>query len=120
MKKIVFKIARAADWEIALAQGHWRGSADDLRDGYIHLSSAGQLRGTLEKHFRGESDLVLIAFEELALAPALKWESSRGGELFPHLYGTLPTSLKLWEQALVPGPHGIPILENGLDVERSL
>jgi uncharacterized protein (DUF952 family) len=111
MKKIVFKIARATEWDAALTQQYFHGSADDLRDGFIHLSSAAQLRGTLQKHFRGESDLVLIAFEEAALASALKWESSRGGDVFPHLYGALPVDLMLWQRALLTGPDGVPLID---------
>jgi len=112
MKQIIFKIAKAAEWRDAVAKGHYSGSMDDVRDGFIHLSSQSQLRGTLEKHFRGELDLVLIAFEELQLGPELKWEASRGGDLFPHLYGNLPASKAIWERDLTLGADGVPIIED--------
>src|SRR5690348_12039266 len=92
MEKIVFKIATVADWAEATEIGHYRGSQDDRRDGFIHLSNQHQLAGTLEKHFKDKGDLVLIAFEASSLGPELKWEQSRGGELFPHFYGDLSAS----------------------------
>jgi uncharacterized protein (DUF952 family) len=74
--------------------GAFRGTPDDARDGFIHLSAAHQLAGTLAKHYTGRTDLMLVALDQAALealpgAP-LRWEASRGGDLFPHLYGTLP------------------------------
>jgi len=86
----VYKIFRAGEWRDALAAGAFSGSADDGRDGFIHLSAAHQLAGTLARHFSGESGLVLAAFPAARLEPALRWETSRGGALFPHLYGVLP------------------------------
>jgi uncharacterized protein (DUF952 family) len=85
----IYKICPAAAWRDALRAGAYRGSADDRRDGFIHFSAASQVAGTLAKHFAGQSGLLLIAVDEDALGPALKWEPSRGGELFPHLYGDL-------------------------------
>ena len=111
MTKIVYKIAKAADWRRATSSGRFAGSADDIRDGFIHLSAQHQLRGTLEKYFSGESDLVLIAIEGAALGPLLKWEVSRGGDLFPHLYGELPISKTLWQRALRVEKNGIPRLD---------
>jgi uncharacterized protein (DUF952 family) len=108
MAKIVYKIAAAAEWQRALKTGRYSGSADDVRDGFVHLSARHQLRGTLEKHFRNKRDLLLIAFEESRLGPALRWEHSRGGDLFPHLYADLPTSQTLWQQPLRNGADGIP------------
>jgi uncharacterized protein (DUF952 family) len=107
MQKFVYKIATADAWRAATLVGYFAGSADDLRDGYVHLSARHQLRSTLEKHFRGEHDLVLIAYETDALGPALRWETSRGGDLFPHLYGHLPVSQSLWQRPLTPGSDGI-------------
>jgi uncharacterized protein (DUF952 family) len=112
MKQIIYKVANAADWHKATAIGHFSGSSDDLRDGFIHLSSKTQLKGTLEKHFRGQTDLLLIAFEEDAIKPGLKWETSRGGDLFPHLYGKLPTSKALWERSLTLAADGVPVLQD--------
>jgi uncharacterized protein (DUF952 family) len=110
MKQVIFKIAKAAEWRDATAKGYYSGSLDDVRDGFIHLSSKSQLPGTLEKHFRGETDLLLIAFEEDRLGPELKWETSRGGQLFPHLYGRLPVSAALWEQQLASDDQGVPMI----------
>lgn len=112
MRQIVYKIATVLDWRQAETSGHYNGSADDVRDGFIHLSSQSQLAGTLEKHFKGKTDLVLVAFEEDKLAPHLKREPSRGGELFPHYYGRLAVSDALWTRPLATGPAGFPIIRN--------
>lgn len=89
MKARVYKICGRTEWQAACAQGTYAGSTDDARDGFIHLSTAEQLAGTLEKHFAGQDDLLLIAFDTRTLEPALKWEPSRGGALFPHAYAPL-------------------------------
>ncbi len=111
MKKIVFKIATAIDWAEATKAGQYRGSEDDRRDGFIHLSEQHQLAGTLEKHFKGNGDLVLIAFKASDLGPELKWEQSRGGELFPHLYCDLLPSHAVWQRPLRRDSDGVPQLE---------
>ena len=85
----VFKVATRAAWEDACRRGAFAGSADDRRDGFIHLSVEHQLAGTLARHFRGARDLVLVEFDAAALGSALRWEPSRGGDLFPHLYAEL-------------------------------
>ena len=95
----VYKICRMEDWSLAKSAGSYRGSADDLRDGFIHLSAANQVEGTLDRHVAGQTGLVLIAFEDSAL-DGLKWEPSRGGALFPHVYGTLPAAKALWVKDL--------------------
>ncbi len=92
---IVYKICRATEWDAAVRAGIYRGSPADLRDGFIHFSTVGQLAATAAKHFSGQSDLVLIAIDAQALGPALKWEPSRGGALFPHLYADLRVSAAL-------------------------
>ena len=89
----VYKVVPEPMWMSSCEKGIFEGSLDDRRDGFIHLSSAPQLLGTLNKYFRGQSDLVLIAFERNTLAQNLRWEVSRNGELFPHYYGALPTNL---------------------------
>jgi uncharacterized protein (DUF952 family) len=86
---LIYKICTAAEWRDAERAGVYRGSAVDRRDGFIHFSTAEQATGTAAKHFAGQRDLVLIAVEADALGDQLKWEPSRGGALFPHLYGTL-------------------------------
>jgi uncharacterized protein (DUF952 family) len=95
LDELVFKIAPRAAWEAALREGSYRGSADDQRDGFIHLSTRAQVGKTLLRHFAGQHDLLLISFRAQALGPALRFEASRDGLLFPHLYGELPTSLAL-------------------------
>lgn len=104
----VFKVMPSSLWNAACATGFFTGSADDVRDGFIHLSNADQLPGTLAKYFRDQTDLTLIGFNSAALGNALKWEASRGGALFPHYYGALPVSLALWQKPLALGPDGIP------------
>jgi uncharacterized protein (DUF952 family) len=87
--RTIYKICPASAWREAERQGIFRGSADDLRDGFIHFSTAPQVVGTARKHFAGQTGLFLIAIDTDALGDALRWEVSRGGELFPHLYGDL-------------------------------
>lgn len=111
---IVYKICARAAWEEACRTGAFAGSADDERDGFIHLSAPHQLAGTAAKHFRGLADLVLVAFEAERLGPKLVWEPSRGGDLFPHLYADLPTSAALWVRPLTLGPEGVPVLPEDL------
>ena len=88
----LYKICPAALWREAERAGAFRGSAVDLRDGFIHFSTAAQVAETAAKHFAGQSDLLLIGVDSAPLGAALKWEPSRGGALFPHLYGDRSTS----------------------------
>jgi len=85
----IYKICTALEWRAAERAGAYRGSAVDRRDGFIHFSAAGQAAETAARHFAGQHDLVLVAVDADALGDALKWEPSRGGALFPHLYGEL-------------------------------
>ena len=94
MTETVYKILGEADLRGNCGASGWAGSADDLRDGFVHLSAADQVTGTLEKHFAGRTDLLLAAFDTQELGPALKWEASRGGALFPHLYTSRPLPLQ--------------------------
>lgn len=103
----VFKIVPVSLWYAAQAEGFFAGSPDDVRDGFIHLSTADQIEGTLAKHFRNQDDLIVVAFDSAQLA-SLKWEASRGGALFPHVYGALPVKLALWQRPLTLGADGIP------------
>ncbi len=89
---LIYKIATRAQWQAAEASGTFTGAPVDVADGYIHFSTAAQLPDTLAKHFAGQRDLLLIAVEADALGPALRWEVSRGGDHFPHLYAPLPVS----------------------------
>ncbi|WP_456776927.1 DUF952 domain-containing protein [Bradyrhizobium sp. USDA 4369] len=85
----IYKICSASAWREAERQGVYRGSADDLRDGFIHFSTAAQVPETARKHFFGQNALFLVEVEADALGAALRWERSRNDELFPHLYGEL-------------------------------
>ncbi len=102
----IYKICAATHWQAAQHDGVLRGSADDLRDGYIHLSAAGQVAETLAKHFAGQADLMLIEVDAKALEPALRWEASRGGALFPHLFGELSLNAVRWAKPLPLGGDG--------------
>jgi len=102
----IYKICNAALWRAAEAAGAFRGAGIDLRDGYIHFSSAAQVRETAAKHFAGAADLVLIAVDAGRLGGALKWEPAREGALFPHLYGELRLDRVLWVRPLPLGPDG--------------
>lgn len=84
----IYKILSRAEWEAARAIGRFEGSAVDARDGYIHFSTAAQAQETARRHFRGQEGLVVLEVETDDLGD-LRWEPSRGGELFPHLYGVL-------------------------------
>jgi uncharacterized protein (DUF952 family) len=109
----IYKICPASAWREAERQGVFRGSADDRRDGFIHFSAASQVAGTVAKHFAGQTGLFLIAIDAEALGEALKWEPSRGAELFPHLYGELDIGavIRILDlRARSDGSHAIPEL----------
>ena len=99
---VIYKIFRAAELADFLEQGLSAGAPIDLADGYVHMSTAEQLEGTLSKHFAGETDLSLLAIEADNLGEALKWEVSRGDALFPHLYRDLLAEDVLWQKPLEP------------------
>lgn len=92
MERFIYKVCERSAWEKAVEMGHFVGSSDDVRDGYVHLSTADQLVGTLSKHFAGQTDLVLITFPTDSLAAALRWEPTTSGRIYPHFYGPLPTA----------------------------
>jgi len=96
----IYKICERTAWQEAESAGLYRGSALDIRDGFIHFSTAAQAGETAAKHFAGQTDLMLIAVDGDALGAALKWETSRGGDLFPHLYATLPLAAVRWARPL--------------------
>ncbi len=107
---LLYKIMSKQEWEKAQAQGIYKGSEVDQRDGFIHLSAAQQVRATAQKHFFGKVDLVLISVREESLGPSLKWETSRGGDLFPHIYGALKLDAisEATPLPLVNGVHQFP------------
>ncbi|MCG6857531.1 MAG: DUF952 domain-containing protein [Salaquimonas sp.] len=89
MNRFIYKIATRDEWQAAEQAGRFDGAPVDLKDGFIHFSTAGQVRETAARHFGGQGDLVLVEIEAQALGEALKYEASRGGALFPHLYARL-------------------------------
>jgi uncharacterized protein (DUF952 family) len=106
MEKLIYTLVRAADWRAAEQAGAYHGSADDRRDGFLHFSTAAQLRASAAKHRAGIADLLMVEVPSAALGDSLKWEPASGGSrpgLFPHLYGALPLAAV---QQLVPLPLG--------------
>ena len=106
---IIYKISDVALWREAERAGTFTGAPVDLADGYIHFSTAEQAAETAARHFAGRDDLVLVAVDAAALGPALRHEPSRGGALFPHLYGPLPLSAVRWVKPLPLGADGVHV-----------
>jgi uncharacterized protein (DUF952 family) len=108
---VVYKIAAYETWDAGLPGGRYEGSPDDVRDGFIHLSTATQVRETVAKYFAGRTDLILAAVDVAKLGDTLKWEASRGGQLFPHVYGPILAEMVLWTKPLAlrdDGAHAFP------------
>lgn len=103
---LIYKILRAPEWADFQTAGRTKGAPVDLADGFIHFSTAGQARETAAKHFAGEENLVLLAIDAAALGDALKWEVSRGGALFPHLFREMHLSEVQWHRPLPLGENG--------------
>jgi len=103
---IIYKICPASLWQEAKVKGVFDGAPVDHRDGYIHFSTAQQVKETAAKHFAGIADLLVIGVDSVRLGENLKWERSRGDALFPHLYGVLALLDILWVKPL-------PLLEDG-------
>lgn len=110
MAESIYKICSRSEWQQAVAAGIYEGSMVDRADRFIHFSTGQQLRETARKHFAGQTNLVLITVDPEPLGDALKWEPSRGGDLFPHLYDQLPTALaaSVIELPWVDGRHHFP------------
>lgn len=104
---LIYKICPDILWREAEAQGVFAGAPVDLADGYIHFSTAEQARETAAKHFPGQQGLLLIAVDDSRFGDAMRYEPSRGGALFPHLYAALPVREVRWVQPLRLGPDGI-------------
>lgn len=104
--QFVYKICPRALWQDAQRAGAFHGAHIDREHGFIHLSTVEQVAETAARHFAGQSDLVLVAIEAAALGPTLRWEPSRGGALFPHLYGELPLDVVRWVKPLPIGADG--------------
>ena len=110
----IYKICEHKQWSDAERDGVFHGSAVDYADGYIHFSTAAQVAATAGKHFARMTGLVIVAVDPDALGPALKWEPSRGGAVFPHLYGHLPLTAVRWVKPIRlddDGRHVLPPLE---------
>jgi len=102
-------MCRRSEWDAARAAGVYRGSSQDVADGFIHFSTAAQIRESARKHRADQPDLVLVTVDAARLGPALKWEASRGAALFPHLYGVLPMAAVVRVDALPLGPDGVHV-----------
>lgn len=113
MTDVAFKLVDRDAWEQARAQGAFDGSAVDHADGYIHMSTAAQLAETARRHYAGRSGLVLLTVDTAALGEALRWEQSRGGDLFPHLYGPLPLAAVTAERGLSVRDDGAMVFDDG-------
>jgi uncharacterized protein (DUF952 family) len=110
MAAVIYKICRAGEWAAAVANGVYVGSADDRRDGFIHFSTHQQAAATARRYFSQQSDLLLIGVDAAILGDALRWEPSRGGDLFPHLFGDLPTAAATSVVPLTLDADGVPII----------
>lgn len=106
----IYKILPRTEWTAAEAAGVFTGSAVDLADGYIHFSTGSQAAETARRHFAGQADLVVLEIEASDLGETLVWEPSRGGDLFPHLYGHLPVTAVLAVTQAPLGDDGVPNL----------
>lgn len=113
MTETIFKIVPERLWRDAAAKGSFGGSPIDIADGFIHFSTARQVRDTAAKHFAGVTGLVIVAVSVVDLGPQLLWEPSRGGDLFPHLYAELPMTA-------VHGVEPLPLDANGRHVFPAL
>ncbi len=103
---LIYKILRAPEWADLQAKGETAGAPIDVSDGFVHFSTAAQARETAAKHFAGEVDLTLAALDAERLGAALKWEVSRGGAEFPHLYAPLRLADIVWSEELPLGDGG--------------
>ncbi len=110
MDRIIYKICPKSLWDQALAAGVFEGAPVDHADGFIHFSTAGQVVETASKHFAGQHGLLLLAVEVSKLGDALKYEVSRGGDLFPHLYTAMPLDSVIRQWELENDADGNPVI----------
>jgi len=115
---LIYHMCKRVDWQAAQESGLYRGSGDDLADGFMHFSTAEQLAESAAKHRAGVAGLLLIAVDSQSLGPALKWEPSRGGQLFPHLYGPLETAKVISAEELAVGDDGLHVFPEGIPLWR--
>ena len=107
---LIYHMCLRQEWELAAQSGAYTGSSQDRADGFIHFSTAGQLPQSARRHRAGQVGLVLLAVDPHVLGNALRWEPSRQGALFPHLYGALPLSAVSSVRDIPPGADGVPLL----------
>ncbi|WP_439122374.1 DUF952 domain-containing protein [Marivita sp.] len=103
---MIYKLLRSAEWAALQADGETAGAPIDVADGYVHFSTAEQVRETATKHFAGADGLMLLAYDEATITGELRWEPSRGGALFPHLYAPLRLADMVWAKPLPLGNNG--------------
>jgi uncharacterized protein (DUF952 family) len=109
MTQIIYHMCKAEEWAAAIAAGSYRGSSQDLADGFIHFSTGAQIVESARRHRAGQEGLLLVVVDAARLGDRLKWEPSRGGDLFPHLYGPLDPAESASAAALPLGPDGLHI-----------
>lgn len=114
MNETIYKITPLDAWSEAVEAGFYSGAPVDVADGFIHFSTAAQVAETAAKHFAGRDGLVLVAVDTARLGDSLKWEPSRGGALFPHLYGPLDAGAVRSVESLPLGPDGVHIFPEGV------
>ena len=109
-RMIIYKILRQSEWAALHVNGETHGAPVDIADGFVHFSTRAQMIETATKHFAGQTGLILAAFDGAMMGAALKWEPSRGGDLFPHLYAPLHRDHVVWHVDLpwVDGAHRFP------------
>ena len=112
---LIYKILTATQWAALEQGGRTAGAPADLADGFVHFSTGPQVAQTAAKHFAGQAGLMLLALEAGRLGPALRWEPSRAGALFPHLYATLRRADVAWARPLPLGPDGAHVLPEGVE-----
>ena len=112
-REAIFHVCKRAEWDAAEREGVYRGSSQDAADGFIHFSSRVQVAASVGKHRKGQADLVLVSVDAARVSGALRWEPSRGGQLFPHLYGVLSLSAVIRIDPLPLGPDGHHVFPAG-------
>lgn len=113
-ERVIYHMCRADEWRAAQEAGRYAGSSQDRADGFIHFSTASQVVASAAKHRAGQDGLVLLEVDVAMLGTGLRWEVSRGGQLFPHLYGDLPVAAVTRVTALTLGPDGRHVFPWGL------
>ena len=112
--QIIYRLLGAAEWQRAQAAGSFLGTEHDRRDGFIHFSTAEQVAETATRYYAGQAALLLVGVSVPALGDALRWEPSRGGALFPHLYASLPVGAVVRIEELTLGADGTHLFPSDL------